>query len=163
MNRNSTFKEQLEGKKSANFILAIITGVVSVGLILYCLVTKSFSLSYGPLYFLILLFGSLTTFFLLMLNKIKKYEQNPNEFFVYDSFVVDKKTEQSRYQYSYSLFVKREKGKPFRLIVDPQEYNSYYKNARILAIKDAFLGGFILTEEECKKYGFQVKHIKGEN
>lgn len=160
MNRHSTFKEQLEGKKSANFILAIITGVVSAGLILYCLITKSFSLSYGPLYFLILLFGSLTAFFVALLNKIKKYKQHPENFIVYDSIIVDKKTEQSRYQYCYYLLVQKDNGKLFKIMVDPQEYNSYYKNARILAIKDAFLGGFILSEEECREYNFQIKQVQ---
>ena len=74
---------------------------------------------------------------------------------VYDSFVVDKKTEQSRYQYCYYLLVKKEKGKPFKLIVDPEDYNAYYKNSKILAIKDPLLGGFLINEEDCDKYGFK--------
>lgn len=163
VDKRSNFQQQLEGKESANFILSILFGVVTIGLVLYCLITQSFSPSFGPLYFLILLFGSLTTFFIVLLKKIKKYKQHPENFVVYDSFVVDKKTEQSRYQYCYYLLVKKENGKPFKLMVDPQDYNAYRKNSKILAIKDPLLGGFLISEEDCDKYGFKRISVEREN
>jgi hypothetical protein len=152
-NAITNFYDELKGKLAANTILfkMFIAGtIISIG---GCFLTQN----NGMLLFAIPLMLCLcfsSAFFYYSIGQLKKIEENPKELTVFDSYVVGKTIKQTRFNYIYKVFVKGNDNKTFTLYVNKEDYNKLKKNEKILSIKNDLFGGFLVTEEDCKKYNF---------
>lgn len=159
MKKDTNFKDTLENKKSILILILLMVLPIFLGITILALVYSKENIQDCILPLLCIWSGYLP--FLYSLSVINKSLKHPEKLTVYDSYVVYKRivNPTTKQAGSNILFVKKDNGKNFKLTVFDDDYKKYDKNSRILAIKSFCIGGILVTEEDCQKYGFKRIYI----